>query len=164
MTHDARLARNKQRLEECYPYFRLRLSALLADLTEAGYRPRIQDAWRSPESQLQKYLAGFSKLRFGLHNATSASGKKESLAAEVYHDPSPLAPTHRYLISLAHYAARHELMTGIEWGLTGRIRETLREAVKTLDLSYQGKLGWDCQHVQVRGISATRVFHGDRPS
>ncbi len=53
MLETERLQRNQSRLQELYPYFRARVEAVLKEMEAEGFRPRIQDAWRSPEDQLK---------------------------------------------------------------------------------------------------------------
>ena len=69
MTEEQRKERNTQRLTECNPIFRRKIAAILADLEGHGWRPRIQEAWRSPTRQKQLLADGFTKVGWGMHNA-----------------------------------------------------------------------------------------------
>ncbi len=80
MNEEQRKKRNTDRLAELYPSFRNKSRAVVTDLESQGLRPRIQDAWRSPQDQLKAFNSGHSKLKFGFHNVTAANGTKESLA------------------------------------------------------------------------------------
>jgi len=62
-----RRKRNEDRLAELYPTFRARLKKVIASLESSGLRPRIQDAWRSPEDQRKAFDSGHSQLLFGFH-------------------------------------------------------------------------------------------------
>src|SRR3990172_9869142 len=104
MNDSERAERNESRLAEGFPVFRERLRPTLADLEAIGFRPRIQDAWRSPEAQAQAFTAGRSKLRFGLHNCTGSGGEKEALAADVLDDEFPVNPRAEFLVALARAA------------------------------------------------------------
>lgn len=86
MREDARLSRNSQRLTELHPEFAARVRSVIAVLEARGFRPRIQDAWRSPEKQLEAVANGNSKHKFGFHNLTSAAGKPEALAVDLLDD------------------------------------------------------------------------------
>jgi hypothetical protein len=92
MTEPARRARNKQRQTELFPTFATRIKAIIAALEADGLRPRIQDAWRSPEDQRKAFEAGHSKLLFGFHNVTAADGTPESLAVDLLDDNHPITP------------------------------------------------------------------------
>ena len=46
-----RLARNKERLTECFPTFAKRVADVIADMEAQGFRPRIQDAHRTAAQQ-----------------------------------------------------------------------------------------------------------------
>jgi len=71
VTEDTCEQPNAERLTELYPAFRKRVKAVLDTLASQGLRPRIQDAWRSPEDQLATYNSGHSKLKYGFNNVTS---------------------------------------------------------------------------------------------
>ena len=80
MTEEQRRQQNAERLTELYPTFRTRIASVIDSLESQGMRPRIQDAWRSPEDQLRAFNSGHSKLKFGFHNVTAQDGSKEALA------------------------------------------------------------------------------------
>jgi hypothetical protein len=91
MDETSRRQRNEQKLAELYPTFRARIAALIVDLEDRGIRPRIQDAWRSPEAQLAAFQSGHSKLKYGFHNVTGPDGGMESLAVDLLDDTQPSA-------------------------------------------------------------------------
>src|ERR1044071_3814668 len=86
MNESDRIAYNKNKLQELYPPYRPLIEGIMKDMEQAGYRPRLQTAWRSPSDQLEAYKHGTSKVQFGFHNVTGVSGAKESLAADIWDD------------------------------------------------------------------------------
>lgn len=164
MNDSDRLARNNQKLAECYPTFANLVRDALQRVEQAGFRPRIQDGWRSPADQLKAYESGHSKLRFGLHNVTGSGGTKESLAVDVLDDDQPLAPTNVYLLTLAIAARSDGLETGILWGLPQNLAKGVEDAVAANNTANSVKVGWDPTHVQVVGITASAAKKGERPA
>jgi hypothetical protein len=163
MTEAARVARNTQRQTELFPTFGTRIAKVIAQLEAEGVRPRIQDAWRSPEDQRQAFEAGHSKLLFGFHNVTSTIGKPESLAVDLLDDNNPLNPRRPYLLRLAAAAERQKLVTGIRWGLPVALRRAIDEAIATQDWDAPLKIGWDPAHVEPTGITVAQARAGARP-
>lgn len=164
MKEPARLARNEQKLAECFPWFRTRLAATIQDLAGQGFRPRIQEAWRSPADQLAAFNAGNSKLKFGYHNATGPRGEKEALAVDLLDDDAPLEPSRRYLLALAIAARDHQLDTGLDWGLPARFRQAIEAAISArATVPTFTKIGWDPCHVEITGVSVADVKAGQRP-
>lgn len=164
MTDARRNERNAQRVTELFPAFRARIVKVIAELEEAGLRPRIQDAWRSPADQLAAFENGTSKLKFGFHNVTGASGVKESLAVDMLDDDSPLNSRRPYLLQLAAAAQRNGLTTGIRWGLPKALRDVIDDVIATADWNRPVKIGWDPTHVEPVGITAADAKNGARPS
>lgn len=164
MNEPGRQARNQQMLLELYPTFREPVRELLRKLEAVGFRPRIQQAWRSPEQQLEAYRSGHSKLRFGFHNVTGAQGQKEALAVDLLDDDAPLAPSARYLLYLAACAEELGLATGIRWGLPILMREAVTRAIALKDFDAPVKIGWDPTHVEPTGGTALQAQRGWRPS
>ncbi|MGO4382497.1 hypothetical protein [Pseudoduganella sp. RAF53_2] len=165
MTEEERIARNQNRLLELFPWFSSRLQFVIADLENAKFRPRIQDAWRSPEDQLKAYNSGHSQLRYGFHNVTGADGSKEALAVDLLDDDFPLSSRSTYLIRLAAAAEKHGLMTGIRFGLqTAKMIQAVDQAILTEQWDAPIKIGWDPTHVQPVGLSPEQARMGKRPS
>ncbi len=162
MTDEARHDRNRARLQELHPVMRSRLARVLARLQAAGYRPRIQDAWRSPADQLIAFRLGHSHLRFGFHNATGPDGTPEALAADVLDDDAPLEPRRTFVLALAREARAEGLATGIAWGLPPAIRGALNMALSRGD-PWEGKCGWDPTHCEWDGLTVRDVKAGVRP-
>jgi hypothetical protein len=160
---DDRKLRNSSRLQECFSTFRSRISAVIADLEAQGWRPRIQDAWRSPEDQLKAFRNGNSTLKFGFHNATGKNGEKESLAVDLLDDDAPLSPSTKYLLSLAAVAQAHGLATGIRWGLPDELRAAIDAAILSNNFDNSVKVGWDPTHVECTGITPSQAEAGKRP-
>jgi len=44
-----RQGRNQNRLQECHEVYAKKVAAVIQGMEQLGFRPRIQDAWRSPE-------------------------------------------------------------------------------------------------------------------
>jgi len=164
MKEDARLQRNKDMLVECFPTFRKAVAAVLKEMEGRGFRPRIQDAWRSPEEQLEAFNTGHSKLKFGFHNVTGADGAKESLAVDVIDDDHPLDSAKRYLLNLADCARKRGLQTGILWGLPAGLRDGVDQAIADGRFDAPVKIGWDPTHIEPVGMTAAEAKGGKRPS
>ena len=163
MTEAARLARNAQRQRELFPTFARRIAAVIASLEALGVRPRIQDAWRSPEDQRKAFEAGHSKLLFGFHNVTGSGGRPEGLAVDLLDDDHPLNPGRPYLLKLAAAAERQKLVTGIRWGLPKALRAAIDEAIAAERWDEAVKIGWDPCHVEPTGITVAEARAGLRP-
>lgn len=163
MTEEQRKERNTQKLTECNPIFRRKVAAILEDLECHGWRPRIQEAWRSPTRQKQLLADGFTKVRWGMHNATTEDGNPDSLAVDILDDNQPNKESTRFLLILATSAKAHACVTGIDWGLAQEDRDTIRSAIASRDFDAKIELGWDPCHVQIRGISAQEARAGVRP-
>ena len=159
-----RKKRNEDRFAELYPTFRARLKRVIASLEASGVRPRIQDAWRSPEDQRQAYVSGHSKLLFGFHNVTADDGRPEALAVDLIDDDSPLNISKSYLLQLAAAAEKAGLMTGIRWGVPGKLVPAIDQAIATKDWGANVKLGWDPTHVQPTDVSVAEARAGKRPA
>ena len=164
MNEAARKQRNQQRLTECFPTFAGSVGAVIKDMEDQGFRPRIQDAHRTIEDQLKAFNGGFSKVKFGFHNVTGANGKPEALAVDLLDDNRPLNPSREYLIRLAATAQAHGLQTGIFFGLPQVLRKGLSQAIEDLNFSSAVKIGFDPTHIEVTGISITEAKAGKRPS
>jgi hypothetical protein len=164
MDEASRRQRNEEKLAELYPTFRTRIAALIADLEDQGIRPRIQDAWRSPEAQLAAFQSGHSKLKYGFHNVTGPDGVMESLAVDLLDDDHPLAPLPAYLLHVAAAAEAHGLTTGIRWGLPKPLAIAIDAALASQDWQAPVKVGWDPTHVQPTGLTATQAKAGARPA
>jgi hypothetical protein len=164
MNETARKERNRERLEECFPAFAQRVEAVIHDLEEEGFRPRIQDAHRTIEDQLLAFQKGNSRVKFGFHNVTGANNKPEALAVDLIDDDHPLDSPRKYLIRLAGIAKAHGVQTGIFFGLPPTLRKGLRQAIDDLNFTTNIKIGFDPTHVEVMGISIAEAKAGKRPS
>ncbi len=158
-----RLQRNQTRLQEMYPYFSVRVQALLKELEAAGYRPRIQDAWRSPEDQLKAYRSGTSQVQFGFHNVTGANGAKEALAADILDDDHINDTKTHYMLHLAAAAEHNGLTTGVRWGLTDTYSKAIDSAIAAQTWTVPIHVGWDPLHVEVTGVTIPEAKKGLRP-
>jgi hypothetical protein len=153
MEESARKARNAQRMTTLYPTFAARYARVIQRLEDDGLRPRIQDAWRSPEDQLAAFNSGHSKLKFGFHNVTSATGKPEALAVDLLDDNAPMAPGKPYILKLAAAAAAEGLSTGVRWGLPAAMGEAIDRAIAAQNWKAPVKVGWDPLHVEPTGMT-----------
>src|ERR1043166_5752918 len=86
MNEADRIAYNNNKLQEMYLPMRPKIQAIIKEMEQYKYRPRLQQAWRSPADQLDAYKRGTSKVMFGFHNTTGANGVKEALAADIWDD------------------------------------------------------------------------------
>ena len=163
MIEQERIQRNSERLLELNALFAVRVKSVLDGLKARGFRPRIQDAWRSPAAQIQAYLSGHSKLRFGFHNVTDVGGKPAALAADILDDDAPTAPAHAYLLQLAALAEQAGLHSGIRWGLPLAFARAIDTAIAAQDWEASVKIGWDPTHVETRAITVAQARAGQRP-
>jgi hypothetical protein len=164
MNEAARKKRNRERLAECFPAFAQKMEAVIRDMEEEGFRPRIQDAHRTIEDQLLAFQKGNSKVKFGFHNVTGANNKPEALAVDLIDDDHPLDSPRKYVIRLAGIAKAHGLQTGIFFGLPPTLRKGLRQAIEDLNFTASVKIGFDPTHVEVMGISIAEATAGKRPA
>ena len=164
MNETERKKRNKARLKECYSTFAQRVNNVLIDMEKQQYRPRIQEAWRSPADQLKAYNSGHSKLKFGFHNVTNNNGNPESLAVDILDDDAPLNPSKKFLLILAASARSQGLQTGILWGLSSSLANGVNQAISNGNFDALVKIGWDPCHVEVTGMKPSDAKAGMRPS
>ena len=158
-----RQQRNASRLLELYPTVRNRVDAILKELEAAGYRPRIQEAWRSAYDQLKAYNAGTSKVRYGFHNVTASNGTKESLAVDVLDDDRPLGARTDYMLRLAAAAEHQGMTSGIRWGLSETYSKAIDSAIAAQAWKTPVHIGWDPLHVEAAGVTIDEARQGKRP-
>ena len=163
MDETARTARNTQRLTELDRVFARRVATIIQELEADGFRPRIQDGWRSPESQLEAFSSGHSQLRFGFHNVTGPNGEKQSLAVDLLDDDFPLNSRSDYLLRLAASALENHCQTGVLWGLPPPLREAVRLAIERREWNARLKIGWDPTHIEPTDVSVEDARGGKRP-
>jgi hypothetical protein len=170
MDEKARKERNKQRLSECYPWFAERVGKVIDEMEAEGFRPRIQDGYRSPADQLKAFNAGNSLVKFGFHNATDKNGKPEALAVDLIDDDNPLASSRRYVIRLAAIAEKHQLNSGIYF-FTSKVaaakkpalRAAIRAAVAAKNFDPKITIGFDPTHIEATGVTIAEAKAGKRP-
>ncbi len=163
MTEADRLTRNVEKLAECDRGFRNRLATVIGQLQSQGYRPRIQEAWRSPAAQLAAFHAGHSHVPWGFHCATGPEGEPQALAADVLDDDFPENPRREYLLALTRTARNRGLTTGIDWGMLPPMKAALNAALAT-GAAWPHALGWDPTHVECTGITIAEAQAGKRMS
>jgi hypothetical protein len=164
MTDDLRRQRNALKLLELHPAFGARVLHLIGVMEAAGYRPRIQQAYRSLEEQQQNLAKGVSEVVWSFHNATNDDGTPAALAVDLLDDEFPTNPRKGYLMRLAIECRPLSLQTGILWGLSEGPRERLAEALAAGRSDWVGAIGWDPTHVQCADISLAQAKHGLRPA
>lgn len=164
MLEAERKQRNYLKLQECHPTMRVRLAAVLTELENAGFRPRIQEAWRSPQDQLAAYNSGKSRVRFGFHNVTGTNGQKEALAADVWDDDRPTNAKTDFMLRLAAAAEKNGLTTGIRWDLSASRAKLIDDAIAAQNWKAPVWVGWDPLHVEITGITIEEARAGKRPN
>jgi hypothetical protein len=160
----ARNARNAEMLLQLHPVFGARVLRLIGSLEAVGFRPRIQQAFRSLEEQAANKASGASEVIWSFHNAIGKDGQPEALAVDLLDDDYPLRPRMRYVMRMAIDAAALQLETGILWGLAEGPRERLVEAITSRKYDWVCKPGWDPCHVQPADVTLLQAKHGLRPA
>lgn len=163
MNEAERKQRNAIKLQELHPSIRGRMEAVLREMESFGYRPRIQEAWRSVKDQLAAYNAGKSKVKYGFHNTTARDGTKEALAADVWDDNRPFNTKTDFMLHLLAAAEKNELTTGIRWSLSENRIKLIEDAIEKQDWKRPVWVGWDPLHVEVTGITVQEAEAGKRP-
>ena len=154
---------NQNKLQEMYPFFRARIEAVLREMELAGYRPRVQTAWRSPADQLDAYRRGTSRLQYGFHNVTDPNGGKESLAADIWDDDRLDKVNVDFMLRLAAAAEANGLITGIRWDLKDEDAVLIDIALQNKNWNARVRVGWDPLHVEVTGMRPQEAREGRRP-
>lgn len=163
MNESERLQYNKNKLQELYPFFRTRIEAVIKEMEQAGYRPRVQTAWRSPADQLDAYRRGTSRLQYGFHNVTDPNGGRESLAADIWDDDRLDKVKVDFMLHLAAAAEANELITGIRWDLKDEDSVLIDIALQNKNWNAKVRVGWDPLHVEVTGMRPQEAREGRRP-
>ena len=163
MIETERIANNKNKLQELYPSLRTRVEAVLKEMEKAGYRPRLQTAWRSEADQLEAYRRGTTRVKFGFHNVTGANDAKEALAADIWDDDRLEQVKVDFMLHLAAAAEAQGLLTGIRWDLADEDQKLIDLAVKHQVWDAKLRVGWDPLHVEPVGITIQEAKDGRRP-
>jgi hypothetical protein len=164
MREEARKKRNQDRLLELFPTFRVRVERVILELERQGFRPRIQDAWRSLADQAVHVANGTSKTLFGFHNVTASNGSKEALAVDLLDDDFPEKPGTNYLLHLAAAAQAEGLTTGLRWGLEEDEIAKIDQAIASQDWDAIIRRGFDTWHVEPTDITIPQAKAGLRPA
>lgn len=173
MTDADRHARNALLLAQCWPPFGSKVGVIISRMESERWRPRVQQAWRSPTEQAEDVRKGVSTVTFGFHNVTGAGGKPESLAVDLVDDDAPLAAQWGFITRANELAARLGLMTGILWGkkcdrypLTDVEKARIGNAISTGDwtLVRPNRIGFDSLHIQPVGLTPREAQAGKRPA
>lgn len=160
----ARRQRNHDRLQQLHGSFAARVATVIAELEGEGWRPRIQDGWRSVAAQEAAFAAGHSKLKFGFHNISGADGQPQALAVDMLDEDAPLNPGKPYLLRLAAAAESAGLTSGIRWGLTPRLAQAIDLAIANREWQAPVKIGWDPTHLEPVGLTVAQARAGQRPA
>lgn len=163
MNEADRKQRNYIKIHELHPAMRPRMEAVIRELEQYGYRPRIQEAWRSPKDQLAAYNAGTSKIKYGFHNVTATDDTKEALAADVWDDDRPFTAKTHFMLHLLAAAEKNGLTTGIRWSLSDNRIKLIEDAITREDWNRPVWVGWDPLHVEVAGLTVQEAEAGKRP-
>ena len=163
MIEAQRIANNNAKLLELYPPYRPLIQAVLKEMELAGYRPRIQTAWRSIADQLDAYKRGTSKVQFGFHNVTGANGAKESLAVDIWDDDRLEQVKVDFMLHLAAAAEAQGLITGIRWDLADEDSVLIDIALQNKNWGAKIRVGYDPLHVEPVGITIQDAKAGKRP-
>lgn len=163
MLESERILNNKNKLQELYPSFRTRIETVLKEMEKAGYRPRVQTAWRSVADQLDAYKRGTTRVQFGFHNVTAANGAKESLAVDIWDDDRLEQVKVDFMLRLAAAAETQDLTTGIRWDLAEADQKLIDLALKHQIWDAKLRVGWDPLHVEPSGITIQEAMDGRRP-
>ncbi len=164
MNETQRRANNAEKLLELAPTMRPRIAAVIADLEGHGFRPRIQEAWRSPAKQLAAFRSKRSQRRFGFHNVTNKDGTPAALAVDLLDDDAPLAPSTKYILMLAASARSHRCQTGLAWGLPAQLSKGIDAAIAARNWTAKIKIGWDPCHLEPTDVSVAAARKGARPA
>lgn len=163
MTEPARFARNVAKLQECHPVFRNRVAVIIQRMQLRGFRPRIQEAARSPKAQLEAVKKGTSKVTFSFHNATDAQGRPSSWAVDMLDDDSPLDPSLAYVMALAIEARKVKCRTGILFSVSTTHATILNAAISADNVAPAIKkkdIGWDPTHIEPTDLSLVDAKRG----
>ena len=158
-----RKQRNDLKIQELHPAIRPRMVQVLRELESYGYRPRIQEAWRSPKDQLAAYNTGTSKVKYGFHNVTAANGTKEALAADIWDDDYPFNTKTHFMLHLLAAAEKNGMTTGVRWSLSDNHIKLIEDAIVQGDWKRPVWVGWDPLHVEVTGLTIQEAEAGKRP-
>ena len=162
MRDAARHQHNQDRLRELHPRFAAGVQALLDELESEGWRPRIDQAWRSPEQQRLAFECGHTLHRSGLHTRVTADGRPQAMAVDLVDDDAPHMPGRPFLLRLAAAAEAAGLVTGIRWGLPAALARGIDDAIAHREWNAPVKIGWDPAHVQPRDTGAALARRGAR--
>lgn len=171
MTREELIRINAERLEKIDIDMRPRVELVLRWMYEQGQPAVIHPhVWRSPELQLEKFKAGYSKVQWGFHCATR-EGKPASLAADIIHADDGYMDRHEkykrgtadelFWLHVGHAARKFGLRWGGYWGLSKDKIDILTSRVMSLDvtgLDHATDFGWDVAHVETNKLTWVEAF------
>lgn len=150
-----RQKRNRDQLSLMHPEARARMTRLLLEIEWRGYRPRLQETYRTQAQQLEKWGAGLSRIRTAGPHTCTVDGKPASLATHVLDDTDPIAAGAVWWARLAIVARQNGLQTGLCFGLTDSVHRQKIEAaiqgglVGVLAILVTHERGFDPLHVEM---------------
>lgn len=162
MKEDARQERNADYLQELHPVIRRKAIAVIADLEQHGFRPRIQDAFRTQAEQDKHLAEGTTTVKWSYHMAKDKNGDPEALAFDLVEDDL-LYSSVKFFMMCAMSGAAHGLNSGIFFGLSPTQKTALRKAMADRNFSQRNIIGWDGGHLEVSGITLAEAKKGKRP-
>jgi hypothetical protein len=166
VTDDQRTERLKQLMRECHPVFRKRIINIYKEMEDDGWRPRVQDAWRSTAKTKELHKMGLTTVKWSFHNAMTPNGIPESLAIHIYDDDAtnPADPSRKFLMRLAYFSKKYNCRTGIAFGLPRALQNKLNEAIRWGETEWlpPKKIGWDACHVEPADLTLKLARTGVR--
>ena len=145
MKDNLRLINNDRKLQELDEQTRAIVKLVLFDLACKGYKPRINEAYRSPEDQERKFKQGLSKIKSGgKHQQRRAADIIDDRYGWGYECPQ------EFWLYLASSALARGLKPGLFFGLGVIEKLKLKRAIQSHDFEKAKTLkwGWDCAHVE----------------
>lgn len=136
------------KLRELRPEMRVKVAAILDELTARGYSPRISNAYRTWAQQAQKIKEGAA-----MPGARDPGAHNWGLACDVIDKRwgwKVSEENARFFAALADLATEHGLVTGGHWFGAGGTRE---KPTHRSEWNRWG-LGWDVAHIEWRNPSA----------
>lgn len=123
-----RQKRNRDQLALMHPQARASTVRVLLEIERRGYRPRLQETFRTPMQQLEKWSAGLSRIRTAGPHTCTVDGKPASLATHVLDDTDPITAGAAWWAMLAIVARQNGLQTGLCFGLEDSVHRQKIEA------------------------------------
>jgi hypothetical protein len=147
-----------EKLMECDPSIVGRVRDTIADLEAIGFKPSIKAAWRSAEEQGRAFYNGRSDLRFGFHNLTGDHGERRAFSVDLVEDVNRATTSPRFALTLAFFASRHHMRSGVLWGLNERQQQAVISAIANRTFDSKVEIGWDPCHLEPDDMSLAEAM------